>query len=106
MAIACMNPVTTPKSEPYWTARPIFENRSAGGSIASSIKGATTSSSITGATTASSITGATTASSTTGATTASSTTGAGATSVGVPPDQLDRTAFTSVPFASALAALT
>ena len=85
MAIACMNPVTTPKSEPYWTARPIFENRSAGGSIASSITGATTASSITGATTASSITGV------------------GATSVGVPPDQLDRTAFTSVPFASALA---
>ncbi len=94
MAIACMNPVTTPKSEPYWTARPIFENRSAGGSIASSITGATTASSITGATTASSITGATTA---------SSITGVGATSVGVPPDQLDRTAFTSVPFASALA---
>ena len=63
MAIACMNPVTIPKREPYWTARPIFENRSAGGSIASSITGATTASLTTGATTASSTTGATTASS-------------------------------------------
>ena len=66
----------------------------------------TTVSSTTGeATTTSSTTGAaTTVSSTTGAaTTVSSTTGEATTSVGVPLDQLDKTVFTSVPFASALA---